>query len=167
MEKVKAGVLALGAMGLAFDLDLPNQGGDGLDGIWHGEEPHQGRSRRGQARMNALADSPDLGFAAKAGESLHSKIGHDVIELANQPLVGPENNGADGVWGSFCFSSGWQWRGIDFSETRSETELDGAIVISQSAHGILVLTDARGGQRFHGADDGLKVPGAADLAAEP
>ena len=41
MEDPKAGILAVVPMRFAFDLNLPDERRDGLDGVRHGEEPNQ------------------------------------------------------------------------------------------------------------------------------
>ena len=54
---------------LALDENLPDERGDGLDGIRHGEESDERQARVRQARMNALADGPDLGFARQSARA--------------------------------------------------------------------------------------------------
>ena len=95
MEEVELGDFALAVARLALDEDLPDERGDGLDGIRHGEEADQRQARVRQARVNALADGPDLGFAGQSGERLDRIIGHHLVELAHQSLVGAEHDGAD------------------------------------------------------------------------
>jgi len=56
-------------MRFAFDLNLPDERGDGLDGIGTAKSPIIGARVR-QARMNALTDSPDLGLPGRAASVL-------------------------------------------------------------------------------------------------
>ena len=69
-------MLAFVPMRFAFNLNLPDERGDGLDGVRHGEESDQRQARVRQTRMNTLADRPDLGFAGQSRESLDRIIGH-------------------------------------------------------------------------------------------
>ena len=104
MEDVKTRILAFGPMRFAFDLNLADERSDGLDGIRHGEESDQRQARVRQARMHALADGPDLGFAGQGGKRLDRKIGHHIIELAHQSLIGTEHDGADRIRIGFALS---------------------------------------------------------------
>jgi hypothetical protein len=87
--------LTLTVVRLAFHENLPDKRGDGLDGIRHGEESHQRQARVRQARMNTFTDGPDFGFAGQSRECLIRIIGHHLIKLAHQSLVGTEHDGAD------------------------------------------------------------------------
>ena len=69
VEDVELAYFALAVARFAFHLNLPDERGDGLDGVRHGEESHQRQARVRQARMNALADGPDLGFAGQSGRA--------------------------------------------------------------------------------------------------
>ena len=97
MKNVQARIVAFGATRLAFNLDLPDERGDGLDRVRHGKKSHHGQARVRQPRMHALADGPDLGLAGQAREGLDRVIGHDIIELAHQSLIGAENDRPNGA----------------------------------------------------------------------
>src|SRR5580693_9433495 len=77
-------------MRFAFDLNLPHERGDGLDGIRHDEKPHHGLACVIQARMNTLANGPDLGLARQSGECLDLVIGHHVVKLPTSPCSDPK-----------------------------------------------------------------------------
>jgi len=70
MEYIELRILAFGPMRFAFDLNLPDEWRDGLDGIRHGKEAHQRQARVRQACMNPLADGPDVGFSGSAASVL-------------------------------------------------------------------------------------------------
>jgi hypothetical protein len=95
-------------MRFAFDLDLPDERRDGLDGIRHGEKAHQRQARVRQPRVNPLADGPDVGFPGQRGEGLDRIVGDDIVELSHQPLIRPENHCADHTrsGGPFRFTLG-------------------------------------------------------------
>jgi hypothetical protein len=54
--------LAHGPVGFAFDLDPPDQRGDGLDRTGHGESPRQRQTGVRQTRLDALTDGLYLPF---------------------------------------------------------------------------------------------------------
>ena len=95
VEEVELGDFTLAVARLALDENLPDQRGDGLDGVRHGEEPHQRQARVRQARVHALTDGPDSDSSGQRGERLHRIVGHHLVELAHQSLVGTEHDGAD------------------------------------------------------------------------
>ena len=95
MEDIKTRIISFGPMRFAFDLNLSNERGDGLDGIRHGEEPYGREAPVRQAGMNALPDGPDLGFAGQTGEGLDGVVGYNIVELTHQTLVGTEYDGTD------------------------------------------------------------------------
>ena len=105
MKEVKFGDFTLAMARLALHKNLPDERGDGLDGIRHGEESDQRQARVRQARMSALTDGPDLGFAGQSGEGLHRIISHYVVKPAHQSLVRTEHDRADGplIGSSFTF----------------------------------------------------------------
>ena len=70
----------------------PTSGVMRLDGIRHVEETHRWQARVRKPCVNALTDRPDPVFARQCGERLHRKIGHQVVELSHQPLIGAEHN---------------------------------------------------------------------------
>src|SRR5674476_1133267 len=59
------------------------------------EEAHQRQARIRQARMNAVTDGPDSGFAGQSGEHLHRIISHHVVKPAHQSLVRTEHDSAN------------------------------------------------------------------------
>ena len=134
MEDIKTRILAFGPMRFAFDLNLSDKRGDGLDGIRHGEKSDQRQARVRQARMNALTDGPDLGFAGQSCECLDRIIGHHVIKLAHQSLVGSENDRANrtriGLSFPFHLQGGW----LAFPKACAQPQLHGPIVVGQRAH---------------------------------
>src|SRR5580704_6930723 len=95
MEDIKRRIIAFGPMRFAFDLNLSDERGNRLDGIWHGEESHQRQARVLQARMHALADGPDPWLAGQSRKGPDRIIGHYLVKLAHQSLVGTEHHGAD------------------------------------------------------------------------
>ena len=106
MENVNTRIFAFGPTGFAFDLNLPDERGDGLDGGRHSEESHRRQSPVRQARMNALTYSPDFGFARESCESPDRIISYHLIKLPHQSLVGTEHNRANrtgkGLFFPFC-----------------------------------------------------------------
>src|ERR1039458_1527167 len=77
-------------MRFTFNLNLPHERGDGLDGVRHREQSDQRQARVRQTRMNTLADGPDMTFSRQSREGLDRIIGHNVVKLAHQTLIGPE-----------------------------------------------------------------------------
>jgi hypothetical protein len=63
MEDVHAGIVTASAPRFAFDLDLPDKGSDGLDGVWRGKLPDDWQPCVRETLLNALADGPDLRLA--------------------------------------------------------------------------------------------------------
>src|SRR5271167_3588211 len=104
MEYPKAGILTFVSMRFAFNLNLPDERGDGLDGVRHGEESDQRQARVRQTRVNTLADRPGFSFAGQSREDLDRIIGHNLVKLPHQSLIGPENNRA------YRTRSGWYFR---------------------------------------------------------
>ena len=47
--------------------------------------------------MNALADGPNFGLAGQSSEGFDRIIGHHVVKLTHQSLVGSENDRANGA----------------------------------------------------------------------
>jgi hypothetical protein len=45
--------------------------------------------------MNALTDGPDLGFGRQSRQRLDRMIGHHIIKLAHQSLVGTKHDRAN------------------------------------------------------------------------
>ena len=82
---------------LGLDENLADERGDGLDGTRHREEPPRRQARVRKARMDALADGPDLRFPGQATEGLHRVVGHHLVEPADESLIGAEHDGPDGV----------------------------------------------------------------------
>ena len=74
-------------MRFAFDLDLPDERGDGLDGIWYSEKSDQRQTRVCQTRMHARTDSPNLGFTRQRSECLDRIIRNYIVKLSHQSLV--------------------------------------------------------------------------------
>ena len=131
------------------------------------KSPDQRQARVRQTRMNALADRPDLSFAGQSREGLDRIIGHHVVELPHQSLVGPENDRADRTRIGLVLSvSAIAACRLAFPKARAQPQLHGPIIVGQRAHRFLVLPDARCGQGFHRADDGLEIAGTADLSAQ-
>ena len=116
--------------------------------------------------MNALTDGPDLGFAGQSCECLHRIIGHHVIELTHQSLVGSENNRANRIRIGLVFAFWHQGRQLVSPKARAQPKLHGPIVVGQRTDRFLVLSDTGGGQGLHRADDGLEIAGTADLSAQ-
>src|ERR1017187_4577839 len=116
--------------------------------------------------MNALTDGPDLGFARQSCECLDRIIGPHVIKLAHQSLVGSENDRANRTRIGLSFPFYHQGRWLAFPKARAQPQLHGPIVVGQRAHRFLVLSDTRGGQGFHRADDRLEITGTPDLSAQ-
>src|ERR1017187_8154208 len=116
--------------------------------------------------MNALTDGPDLGFARQSCECLDRIIGHHVIKLAHQSLVGSENDRANRTRIGLSFPFYHQGRWLAFPKARAQPQLHGPIIVGQRAHRFLVLSDTRCGQGFHRADNGLEIAGTADLSAQ-
>ena len=139
-------------MRFAFNLNLPDERGDGLNGVGHSEESGQRQTGIRQARMNTLADSPDLRFAGQRREGLDRIIGHNVVKLPHQSLIGPENDRADHTSTGWCspFHEGG-CRPV-FPKARAQPQFHGPIIVDQRAHRFLVLPDARCGQGFHPVD---------------
>ena len=92
MEYPKDGILTFFSMRFAFNLKLPDERGDSLNGVWHGEESDRRQARVRQTRVNTLADRPDFSLAGQSREDLDRIIGHYVVKLPHQPLIGPEND---------------------------------------------------------------------------
>ena len=79
----------------ALQENLSDERGDGLDGIRHGVDSCQQQICVRQARMNALTNGPYLGIPRQGREGLDRVLGNHLVELAHQPLVGTEHDGAD------------------------------------------------------------------------
>src|SRR5664280_3899585 len=92
MKYPKAHSPALHPVGFAFDLNLADEWGDGLDRVRHIEQSKQWQARVRQPRVNALADRPDLEVARQGREGLDRIISHDVVKLPHQTLVGSEHD---------------------------------------------------------------------------
>ena len=66
----------------------------------------------------------------------------------------------------WCFPFHHRGRRLVFPKARAQPQLHGPIIVGQRAHRFLVLSDARCGQGFHRADNGLEIAGTADLSAQ-
>ena len=115
--------------------------------------------------MNALADGPDLGSPVQSAEDFHGIVGDNLVELAHESLVGAEHDRADRI-GVGLRPLRHRRRRPALSKARAQPELDGPVVVRQGAYRVLVLSDARGRQGLHGADDGLEISGALNLPAQ-
>ena len=82
MENPKRRILAFGPMRFAFNLKLPDERGDGLNGVRHREGSDQRQARIRQTRMNALADSPDSNLP---GSALRVLTAYSAITSLNWP----------------------------------------------------------------------------------
>src|ERR1022692_993464 len=153
-------------MRFTFNLNLPHERGDGLDGVRHREQSDQRQARVRQTRMNTLADGPDMTFSRQSREGLDRIIGHNVVKLAHQTLIGPENDCAYRTRMGWCFPFHHGGCPLVFPKARAQPQLHGPIIVGQRAHRFLVLSDTRCGQDFHRADNGLEIPGTADLSAQ-
>src|SRR5450631_1083731 len=154
-------------MRFAFNLNLSNERSDGLNGVRYREESDQRQARVRQTRVNTLADRPDATLSGQCRDGIDRIVGHNVVELPHQSLIGPENDCAYRTRMSWCF--GFLHPGGRrpvFPNARAQTQLDGPIIVGQRAHRFLVLSDTRCGQDFHRADNGLEIPGTADLSAQ-
>src|SRR5450755_241543 len=154
-------------MRFAFNLNLSNAGSDGLNGARYREECDQREARVRQTRVNTLADRPDATLSGQCRDGIDRIVGHNVVELPHQSLIGPENDCAYRTRMSWCF--GFLHPGGRrpvFPNARAQTQLDGPIIVGQRAHRFLVLSDTRCGQCFHRADYGLQIGGTADLSAQ-
>src|SRR5664279_3188124 len=153
-------------MRFTFNLNLPHERGDGLDGVRHREQSDQRQARVRQTRMNTLADGPDMTFSRQSREGLDRIIGHNVVKLAHQTLIGPENDCAYRARMGWCFPFHHGGCRLVFPKARAQPQLHGPIIVGQRAHRFLVLSDTRCGQGFHRADNGLEIAGTADLSAQ-
>ena len=99
--------------------------------VRHAEKAYRLQAPVRQARMDPLADGPDVWFAGQGGESLHRVVGDDVVELAHKTLVGTEHDGAD-IHRARATSFVPRSRGcrLDFPKARAEPKLHGAIVVA-------------------------------------
>jgi hypothetical protein len=59
MEDVNPSIIGFGPMRFAFDLNLPDEPGNGLDGIRHGEKSQERQARVRQVSMNPRANGSD------------------------------------------------------------------------------------------------------------
>src|SRR5665647_371085 len=153
-------------MRFAFNLNLPDERGDGVDGVRNREESDQRQARIRQTRMNTLADRPDVTFSGQSREGLDSIIGHNVVKLPHQSLIGAENDCAYRIRMGWCFPFHQGSYRLVFPKARTQPQFHGPIIIVQRAHRFLILSDARCGQGFHRADNGLEIAGTADLSAQ-
>ena len=166
MEDVNTRILAFGPVRFALDLNLPDQRGDGLDGIRNGEKSHERQARIRQPRVNALADGPDLGFAGQGCKGLDGKIGHHVVELADQPLVGTEHDGADRLRIGLSFPFHDQGRWLALPESRRSIPAP-RCDSSRPAHAPIsriARCSTRPGPSSCGRR--MEISGAVDLAAQ-
>ncbi len=163
MDEIELGDVAAG---LGLDEDLAHEQGDRPDRAGDREQPDERKVRVRQAGVDAVPDGPRLHLAGQRGERLDRIVGHDVIELADEPLVGAEDHGADGhrVRARLLLDGGGRW-GV-LVETRAQPQLDGSRVVGQGPNRFLVLADARGRQALHRTHDGLQIAGAIDLASK-
>jgi hypothetical protein len=113
---VEFGDFTLAVARLALHENLPDERGDGLDGVRHGEESQQRQARVRQARMNALTDGPDLGFGRQSRQRLDRIIGHHIVKLAHQSLVGTEHDRANRTRNGLSFPFSNQGRRTAFPE---------------------------------------------------
>src|SRR5664279_332113 len=130
MEDIQTRILALCPMRFALDLDLSDERGDGLDGIRDREKSHQRQARVRQARMNTLTNGPDFGLAGQGCERLDRIIGHHVIKLPHESLVGSENDRANRTRIDLPFPlhlhRGW----LALPKARAQPQLHGPIAVS-------------------------------------
>ena len=160
------GDFILAVVRLALHKNLPDERGDGLDGVGTAKSPDHRQSRVRQARLNAVTDGPDLGFGWQRRQCLNRIIGHHIIKLAHQPLVRTEHNGANHDRIGLSFSLPNQGRLPPCPKACAQPQLHSVIVVGQRSHRFLVLSDAGSGHGLHRADDGLEIPGTANLAAQ-
>jgi len=121
-------------MRFAFNLNLPDERGDGLDRVRHGEESDLRQARVRQTRMNALTDRPDVTFSGQSREGLDRIIGHNVIKLPHQSLIGPENDRAYRARIGWYFPFHHRSRRLVFPKARTQPQLNSPIVVGQRAH---------------------------------
>jgi hypothetical protein len=110
MEHPERRMLAFVPMRFTFNLNLPDERGDGLNGVRHREETGQRQARIRETRVNTLADRPDATFPGQSREALDRIIGHHIVELPHQPLIGPENDCAYHTRMGWCLPFRRPWR---------------------------------------------------------
>jgi len=116
--------------------------------------------------MHALADGPNLGASRQSRQGSDRILGHHVVELAHQSLVGTEHHGTDPTGlGQACLSR-HPCRPTGLTHTDGKPQLHRVSVVAQSAYRLFVLADTRSGQGLHGANDGLQIARTLDLAAK-
>ncbi len=132
MEQVQFANHTLPVAHLALDQNLPDERGDGLDGIRHGEQSDRRQSRVRQTSMHAFADGPDPRFAGQCGQRLHREIGHHVIELPHQSLIRTEYDCADGRLFGANRAFRHQRRRRALAEKNAQSQFHGPIVVGQA-----------------------------------
>src|SRR5208283_5128524 len=153
-------------MRFTFNLNLPDERGDGLDGVRYREESDRRQARVRQTRINTLADRPNVTFSRQSRESLDRIIGDDIVKLSHQTLIGPENDCPYGTDMGWCFRFHHGGYRLVCPKARPQPQLHAPIIVGQGVYRFLVLSDIRCGQGFHRADDGSKIAGTADLSPQ-
>jgi hypothetical protein len=116
--------------------------------------------------MDAFANRPQQRPAGQCRQRLERELGDDVVELADQPLIRAEHDGADRTRVRRCRRVRVSGRAFAVAKARAEAQFHAARIVAQRAYRLLVLPDARRSQRLHGAYHRLEIPGAADLAPQ-
>ena len=81
---VELGDLLPAVARLGLHKHLPDEGGDGFNGIRHGEESRWAQAGIREARMNALANGPDADFLWHSAEHFHGVIRHHFVESPHE-----------------------------------------------------------------------------------
>jgi|ERR1022692_1511012 hypothetical protein len=85
-------MLAFVPMRFTFNLNLPDERGNGLNGVGYREEAGKRQARFCETRVNTLADCPDATFPVQSREGAYRIISHNIVELPHESLIGSEND---------------------------------------------------------------------------
>src|ERR1039457_700261 len=131
-------MLAFVPMHFTFNLNLPDERSDGLNGVGYREEAGKRQARFCETRVNTLADRPDATFSVQSPEALNRIIGHHIVELPHESLIGTENDCAYHTRMGWCLPLARRGGGGAFPKARAQSQLYGPIIVGQRAHRFLV-----------------------------
>ncbi len=164
MKKVNLRDLAFFALTFNLGQNLTHQRRNCTDGIRQGEAFSRQQIVVRKARLNTLTDRPYRLFTRQHVQRIHDKIDYSLIELTNQPLIGAEHHHP--CRPCLILFNLPQSTGFILRKTGDQAQLHRPVIIIQSTHRILVLSDTGCGHGLHRTHHGFQFSGAGDLAAQ-